>query len=875
MTIRISWFLLILVFVGACDARTGQIEVGESSAELSAAGLTPVPCKEAADGWETTWRGTFSQLLLADALGACGYSSKDFDNEDAVLNDVIRLMGGDADDWVARRDRNDDQFSNCARGGDPNLKANRSGFVIEPSEVPGLGDVDSEAEDQLTFPSLQLCLAMHLRTAFPGTAAGDALFLEADEIRELLSTIQDRAQVAMVHAALSGSLFSASTSSDDIEKALRSQGSSGLNFKLPVRLTELLGASKDTDADRKRAFAADFAAAIRLHTTVTSELVELFGRSSSAKAPRGGAPGTTAEATWGDGSWLMRTTLLLYGGDPLAIGPNGPWTHPLRYEGPASTEFQDGPISDPDAEQLYAAWPGRELFPYVDLRINEPQVFQFIQLARKLDVLEFPAVTDNSGCVSLGEAPDLYEAVEVATRNAVCAERDLAGECVTVTVPPPNLGDYLVNQLYGLRPHHGRRAVDLLQESIGSRLNCDRDGARVIAGDLVLDVAGSSIRLADDFALESHSTEQLSGGFTRYAPITLATPSMIDSLIQGIIRDIAVNPLAVRSVPTHFLGFASSEMCLWLRMIDPKDFETEFPEDPRPGPIDQGPVITPFDAQYQFVCDSTGSPFGAEQQRVMGAIPALSATRWLIAHQIAAASSGDYQEHATTLLKLIGAYAGTSVALQPQLVQNPTWSPTSKSRPLELEERDGGAVFNVDVVPHGTDAFWKLTGDEELEVLVVRDEEFATDLIRFPKSRIMGRDVGDVLQAGLSRAGVMQSTALGEGAELLRAQVTIEPDEGPWAIVAWKRLPADRGCGLEGCSEPGGELRLLAGHVHLASTQPESWEGVGAYFEPTSGQYFGGPTGSLSMVLDKALEPSPVQPSEPHYDGFGFPRHMG
>lgn len=149
--------------------------------------------------------------------------------------------------------------------------------------------------------------------------------------RELLETIRQRSQIAMLQYALLGSVFA----SDSAEQAIPDK-SKKADCPLPpwhpicalwrkddparhIRIPFLKYFGNHAPAAWLSGMGRDFATAVQLHTQVTQEVSALLARSRSAGLERGGDAESRADETWGPGSWQQR--LLVTQAELVASSP--------------------------------------------------------------------------------------------------------------------------------------------------------------------------------------------------------------------------------------------------------------------------------------------------------------------------------------------------------------------------------------------------------------------------------------------------------------------------------------------------------------------------------------------------------------------------
>src|SRR5262249_34282098 len=148
----------------------------------------------------------------------------------------------------------------------------------------------------ITQPTINLCIAQQLRGQSPGTAGGEALLLSSANQRQLLETIRERVQLAM----LSFSQLAVAFTQPDLTVPTTLMADQA---PLPIVIK---WARDSNNGQFMTGMGTDFAAAVQLHTVVMAELADLYARASSAREPRGGHAKSRAEEIWGPGSWRQR-----------------------------------------------------------------------------------------------------------------------------------------------------------------------------------------------------------------------------------------------------------------------------------------------------------------------------------------------------------------------------------------------------------------------------------------------------------------------------------------------------------------------------------------------------------------------------------------
>lgn len=485
---RHSWLIVLLAVILACSGAGDSEQVASSTAALDIPGALPVPI----NGWE----GSLSDLYIADAWASCSFVAASSDHvavggvpymvdaepHDAYMDTVRGYMDAttcsiNASDtnllhrWYVQRTTD---VCNIVPGTTSNVPASLTPeLVVGPIYAFDFTLSDYDIDPIIRAPAVDACIARKLRTIVPGAAGPSSLLLSASDQRELLEYTRERAQQAVVGYA---KLIQLANDNDvDLGNIL----SEARNWLQAV-------AQPSSLSDQRRGLiTADFLATAQTLSLVSSELLELYSRSASAKVPRGGPSTlTTADDAWGRSSWRHRALSLLYGGDPLAQ-PNGtgpefatPWRHPFV-------------AADPDVR-------------YVSVDVRSPNVDALLQLAKRYDALNLKqqsSLDPSTHCIEVDLNPSvdqLYRAVEAGIETDDCeveaptgslcvqatdcqvGERCIAGNCqackqvdataLSLPLPSVDYSHYVLWNKYGIAFADASALIALLAQEVGR--NC-------------------------------------------------------------------------------------------------------------------------------------------------------------------------------------------------------------------------------------------------------------------------------------------------------------------------------------------------------------------------------------------------------------------
>ena len=826
-----------------------------SRAGLSAPTLTPVPCG-AVDGKKAyTWNGTRGELLVADAFAGCtdtahdiAMDMTDFPLADKALRDVIGHMkealpangqGQPVSKWASFRQ---DETRNC----DPdNVNLGKAAVIVPyalqetlylnqpPNPSSFRAWTISLADMDLRWAGLNLCVAMRLRELSPGAAGAEALLMSSAEQRELLETIRERAQIAMLHYALLGSVFA----SDGPGKAI--PGNSELPLcPLPpwhqicelwdknnparhVRVPFLQYFGHQAPASWLRGMGRDFATAVQLHTEVTREVTSLLARSRSAGLERGGDAETRADETWGPGSWQQRLMAAAYGGDPLVTDDKSPWQHPM-------------------GSGYTITWPSRTESPYVRHESQEPQIGKALSLIQKHDVLDLTLVAGSGQCRTIDvpqSGTSVYDALELAVRKALCLDYNTAtGACTPVSLPadPEKHGLWLH---YGIRSHHVATAVEIAADLVGPELDvangsaCStwRYGSHRVAG--ALSMGAGKVHVSGSALFAPREPRDTAGLFSRRASLRLPPAWQIEP-----------------GVESHLQGFSTDRIC----------------EPLAPG----------------MPCWEILGGVAAEAQRTMGAIRAITATREAVAAAVERLRSlpagapqrarlDDYFGSSDGILRVSSGAVGNSFTFHPVTASGSVHHPSA-----------GRSAWVGTVTAKPEDDFFTPADGTFLVLIAVKNDGRAGDLVAHPGARAFGRGVPELISDAAFVTGnfALLQPIPGEATAGLRRWNTTPWISlgGPvnyqtaWTFFVWRGTVQDFIDTITSLSPPPSSDALAQPKLHgrvrlLASSLVVDTESV------LRADYFS-QDGALGTWLTKQIQADEVEPSEPAYDGFGLPR---
>ncbi|MBE7481625.1 MAG: hypothetical protein HS104_16795 [Polyangiaceae bacterium] len=842
-TLKWMTSLLVLLLLPVACVGDGENAVSQRGSALSAPGQTPVPCMSG----EYTWDGTKSELLLADAFAGCSASVYDdyfatggFPTADSSLKGVLVHMDEvlpNTTDFLAKQWRayRAEPTKNC----DPTNPKQPASIEIHESEIKetlnlsgvlvGRPWVVELADMDLRWAGLNLCMALRMRELSPGTAGAEALLMSNAEQRELLETIRERAQIAMLQYALLGSVFASGGAGtapqttpccDDPNNPLCQ-----ICPSRHLRVGNLQWFGRNAPASTLRSMGRDFATAVQLHTTVTQELNSLLARSRSAVLPRGGEATSRSDETWGPGSWQQRLMASTYGGDALAADAKSPWQHPNGQSTPGTT----------------LDWPTRQEFPYVRQELDEPQVLSALSLLLSHDVLDLTLTPSGSQCPTIdpaGSVLPVYSALELKLREVLCSDYNPTTQLCTPVSMPSDPDQHALYRYYRVRQHHVATAVELAADLVGPEIDTSqsgnacavkRFGSHDLAGALTLN--GGKLHVARGAKFAARPLRSTAGPFGRYSNTRFATAWQMSD-----------------TAPSWQQGFSTDGVCVLVNGVCI-------------------PVL--------------GAGVAAEQQRTMGSIRALAVTRELVGSALERLESlptgtpekarlDDYFQQGESVVSVTGAGVGEAIAVTPVT--------TGTSELSVFETSPGRPAWAVTVTADASESFWAPPPDGTwLVVAAVPDDGWAGNLITHPQSRVFGRGAPHVVvNAAIQGYASFLIPTAGGGTTLdgLRRWVTapgipLSTAARTWTFFAWRGTVQELVQTFESIFPPNAETvpnptlfgtaRLLTSGVELDTTDVKQAD----YFAQD---------GAFGSWLARQVQPDGRLPSEPAYDGYGLPR---
>jgi hypothetical protein len=319
--------VVVLSMVAACS-NGGESDVQRTSSALTMpdTGFIPYPIGYgSAHSPVPAWDGSVVDLMAADALAECGRGTTAVNNDGFFADEYLALLrskmstamcpgvqtltGSTVDRWAYQRTSLADcnlDLTTQAPATVAFVSRDRSKYTLPSLSSLGLTlasgvtekSVLDHAQTALDIADINLCMAQRLRESM-NTA--DVLVASAEDQALLLSTIRERAQIAMIQYGLLGMVFASTEGTTNA-------------ISHPLQYLPVLRAWAASPADVVRPamlqLGADFAAAIELHADTTEE----FGRALQRTARAGS---TVAGHNWGDSAGRVRLERLLYGGDPM------------------------------------------------------------------------------------------------------------------------------------------------------------------------------------------------------------------------------------------------------------------------------------------------------------------------------------------------------------------------------------------------------------------------------------------------------------------------------------------------------------------------------------------------------------------------------
>jgi hypothetical protein len=853
--------LIAFIAVAACSDSPSVERVSTSVAALQPPELTPVPCLQngPSSPGSPMWAGTTPELLFADTVVSClsldPPGPNPFDNiyglgDLYMANIVSNLMTntlttinqncftGDPTCTPDHKSRVTAPIpfswstlrASANYSCDPvTLRPASLGVVIPPlvvrervtvADYPGRTFDPPQtpiANNELRVAGVNFCIASRLRQLIPGSAGGQSLLFSDSEQRELLEIIRERSQIAMLQYALLGEVFAAGLAgTPDPVNPFQIAGT--LSAWAPHH------AGPNTKDDRLTGMGSDFAADVQLNHAVSEELGQLFARSRSADASSITASPTANQADryWGPASWQQRAMTFGFGGDPLVIGPNGPWPPPVGSPIPGTFTNRD--------------WPNFFQAPYVRTNIDSPQVNQLWLMAKRFDAIRVhvfhPAPDPSNGQVMLTDpastAADIYNRVENNLRVANCAPL-VNGACPTLPAdpsqPPSTLPypAYLLLTRYGISYDHAAALASLLaDEAIALMVD------PTLPAGTVSDISQYQTGALDITGADSNGT--VTSTSTSNGAIVHISPNA-----QFVSRTLAqMGPVYAQAAPLRF----------------PRT--SEITADLDSGSLAMaGPCGT-------MVCVSPYANDAAEAKRTMGALAANAATRDMLLDAMNVTASGQnpllkyFQFGPKIIETLTGAAGIDSVRIATAVRQ----SPPSSSVPVY---NAAGGTWDVSVTHAADDPWWTQGTSYLLYALQGPNVSnlAAHQEVTWNGDSLTGR-INDALSARrvANPAGNVDVAISNEIRTIF--QISVPSPAAHYTFVVEGDFPAPAPAPKG--SPPIILYRLLGANVNLPTSAPHY------------GQYlaYGG---TLGTWLNHQNQTNPQNPSEPAYDGFDLPIH--
>ncbi|MBX3212310.1 MAG: IPT/TIG domain-containing protein [Labilithrix sp.] len=364
------------------------------------------------------------------------------------------------------------------------------GTKLEASSFTGLTTATSPAireaavaagQKEVDIAEVNLCMAQRLREH---VASADSFFLSAEDLRQLLEVIRERAQIAMVQYALLGRTF---TNPDD--------RAGGPSSPFQAFITLMYWSKRPEAQAPMTKMGLDLAAAVQLHVDTTGELAQLLVRSAAARVGRGGTPSSNPRSDFGAGSWRQRLLALLYGGNPMATASStaevdlaSVGNHQELLGAIQSSTANSVPWATAWTEDSLGTWswpnamaPIGASQKYATAPTPDPHVRHLLALARRADALYLKESNadyiSSPGSAALtfrridigGTAPKLWSLVEAWLRTQEC--RKVNPTCIIRVGDPamPTAAGYGISLLwrtYGIQPAHATMLVGMLADIV-------------------------------------------------------------------------------------------------------------------------------------------------------------------------------------------------------------------------------------------------------------------------------------------------------------------------------------------------------------------------------------------------------------------------
>ena len=892
MLARLALLGICAALAAACSGDSGGERIRRGSATLRVPGLTPVPCTQPAP--TTQWQGGIVDLLLADALTECLVDSDGEFIESSVASDraleriefmmsiaapllfecakkphlPVCTSGQDPrfSTFVRWRDLRADPDFNC----DPTtfspgrtVGLDLSGGVVEHIRPTIGGDPQSTifkrtvaANGDLRTAGVNLCLAQTLRQRAPGTTGGEMLFLSDADQRQLLQTIRERAQLAMLQYSLLGSVFSfpfvGSPPDPNVDPEARIQDLQYWALQCGLE-NEAEAPGCGIGEDRLGQMGRDFATAVQLHVRVSEEEAQLLARSRSARIQTDGpAEKTRADENWGANSWYQRLLAGMYGGDPLAVENTGLWIHPLRQTTPGTTGTR--------VNGAHHGWWSHADNPYVTNDISDPRIELLAGLAltspRNRLRLVVRATQEPGECEAFdleASATNLYDWVETELRVATCGhlddptpatcptEADLATVFAQVqALPFPGVaGDrFILWDRYRVAPEHADQLVRYLAD--------------------LTDFSETAPFLAGCNPSTPNENAYLS---SKYAIGNIAVTNDPDSptSLSLFLDGVGAATAQERNVASAGIHFADKPLrAIATKYTQKSRFRMPVALEILPGHRSDQQGFAPLTCYPSCLADNT------DAKRLMGAVSALTATRHAVMENMAfLQNEGSFTQQSLRLddyfllgeeivRTINGAIGLSSVTVKPLV----TGSTTSTDVEV-VETADGKPIYFVDSTFDGEDdGFWFPSAPGIPFFIVAFSNAHADNLVVHPESTVLGFTLPSqvTFEAGSGNFGIAATSALTRD-EAYGAVPRRWGGFVPFEHTRTRTLAAVRFDDTLPAEFPF-ELRLLGAKYRMGTS-------------PLGGQYIA-EGGSLGAFIKKQTQTQARNPTVPAYDGFGL-----
>ncbi len=456
---------------------------------IPASGFVPYPVLVDGTGAPVTdpdgnkiagWDGSLAELLAADALGQCMFTSTFFDSQFSTLTRGLdealfalrakmiqskcslgeddpangfypRLNPADQmEKWFAGRmhpgcnidtttgtaaviplpERDVSAYSSFTTG----FKTAWTSLITGSNG----GQAFNRMAQALSYGELNLCMSQRLQEQL---STASVVFGSDEDQLELLGFIRERSQLALLQYASLGKILSASGS---VPSTVTNEHQFLMFFRQWAGQPSVNTAAAGQKSILEQ-IGDDYATAVRVHVSATHDFASLLRRLASSR------PGLTefggrAGADWSDFTPRARLLNLLYGGDPLTTG-----------EVPAPGRGFGGVLKD---------------LPFVEADMRSPEVGRLLGLARAADLLLLKVVANAmtpESSIDIGASADhLYVELERHLRQQDC---DIRGEDPCVPAQNlPSLPDYTEFELWKqhrVTPEHARALLDGLAQALG------------------------------------------------------------------------------------------------------------------------------------------------------------------------------------------------------------------------------------------------------------------------------------------------------------------------------------------------------------------------------------------------------------------------